>query len=354
MKEYLAQTILMAVLVLGALGQQSTTYLLFQLTGIVFLVSLAFRNGRARTPPGFFLYLLFLAILVWKFLEGPYQTDLHYLYLFAGGGALWFTGYNLQTELGKPFGKLIISLGLLMGVLYLAVLVQGSTAIIPGSIFAASSVFKNHNHIGDLWAVVLLFGVDRFRTKKSIYFWGLLALGFYFLFASYSRSALLAFVAGLVYLFSGKHWQTYKYLFICLVLAALAILFLTSIGKTIFFSRPYFSQATWGLIHHPEGVGMGNFRAISSRFEVGTYSSIVHNIVLEVLVGVGWLGLVFAAWLGVEIKKVLFQGGTQKIYQSVFLAITLNFMFDSTYAIPTMIWLWFLSLGLSHARHSRG
>lgn len=346
----------MVVLVLGALGQAGTPVLLLQLLGIGFLVFLAFKKGRPVAPWGFFLYLAFIAIAIWKYLQNPVKTDLDYLYLFAGGGALWFAAFNLGEDIRKPLGKLIILLGLLLGVLYLFVLVRGSETIVPGSLYAPASAFKNHNHIGDLWALVLLVGLDRLLVKRSAYLWGLVGLGFIFLFVSSSRSGLVAFVVGATYLFSevgikGK----YRLLFVSLILAVTAIFFLTSAGKTVFFSRPYFNQAVRGILSHPAGVGLGNFKAISSAFfELGAYSTIVHNIILEVLVGVGWLGLVFAGWLGLSLGKILTDKGPERLYKAIFLAITVNFMFDSTYAIATMIWLWFLSLGLSHARHSRG
>ena len=352
MRKYAIWTALAAILVLGALGITNIIFQLLTLSGITVLVLASFGKKGIKPPPGFFLYLAFIVIVLWKYLENPYGTDLRYLYLFAGGGAVWFSAFNLQEEISKDLGRLIIFLGLAMGLLYFVSLALGVNTIIPGNLYSASSAFKNHNHIGDLWAVVLLLGISRLFIKRKVYFWGLMGLGLYFLFVSYSRSGLLAFAVGAVYLFSRKDWtEKYRLLFISLVVVVCGIFLATSLGKTIFFSRPYFNQAIWGIIHYPQGAGLGNFKMVSSLFEVGTYSSIVHNILLEVLVGVGWLGLVFVVWLVYTLWKVLKEAGSDKVFKAIFLALSVNFMFDSTYAIPTMVWLWFVSLGLSVKRN---
>ena len=40
------------------------------------------------------------------------------------------------------------------------------------------------------------------------------------------------------------------------------------------------------------------------------------------------------------------------IFRAIFLGLTVNFFFDSTYKIPTMIWIWFLSLGLARGKRN--
>jgi hypothetical protein len=98
---------------------------------------------------------------------------------------------------------------------------------------------------------------------------------------------------------------------------------------------------------------MGNFREISKDpgnhiLGFWGFSSVAHNIALEVLSGLGILGFVFVYWL-YKVLSDLWSDKSKKniLYKSVFFALTVNFLFDSTYFIPTMLWLWFTTLGLS-------
>ena len=318
------------------------------------LAAAYFANGRKlNMPKGHRSYLAFLAIILISFLvRGTGIEGQYFLTLFLAGGAFWLAFYNLEKAFGEKLINIILGLGIAFGALFVWYLGSGYVPEGGWNLYLFSTVYRNHNHIGDLWAVVLLLGISRLFIKRKVYFWGLMGLGLYFLFVSYSRSGLLAFAVGAVYLFSRKDWtEKYRLLFISLVVVVCGIFLATSLGKTIFFSRPYFNQAIWGIIHYPQGAGLGNFKMVSSLFEVGTYSSIVHNILLEVLVGVGWLGLVFVVWLVYTLWKVLKEAGSDKVFKAIFLALSVNFMFDSTYAIPTMVWLWFLSLGLSVKRN---
>jgi uncharacterized membrane protein AbrB (regulator of aidB expression) len=62
--------------------------------------------------------------------------------------------------------------------------------------------------------------------------------------------------------------------------------------------------------------------------------------------GMGILGLIFAAWL-VYVTWDIIKSPKNFLYGAIFLVIAVNFMFDTTYYIPTMLWLWFASLGVA-------
>jgi O-antigen ligase len=101
---------------------------------------------------------------------------------------------------------------------------------------------------------------------------------------------------------------------------------------------------------------MGNFRIISldsanHLWGMDTFSFIAHNIILEILTGMGIVGFSFLVWLVVILKDVWHNNrGKDIVYQALFVALGVNFLFDTTYIIPTMLWLWFASLGLSLSR----
>ena len=84
---------------------------------------------------------------------------------------------------------------------------------------------------------------------------------------------------------------------------------------------------------------MGNFLFSNEK------TAFAHNIVLEVVVGVGVLGVFFVAWLIKVLLDIVRRG--KSLYSALFVALTVNFFFDTTYYIPTMIWLWFIFLGFS-------
>ena len=116
-------------------------------------------------------------------------------------------------------------------------------------------------------------------------------------------------------------------------------------------------QAIVGFIHNPWGVGIGNFVQVSQNPEnhlwgLGGHSAVTFNIILEILVGMGVFGFSFLAWF-VRIITSLLQVPLRGVplYRAIFLALTANFFFNSTYFVPTMLWLWFGSLALSQRRN---
>jgi O-antigen ligase len=112
-----------------------------------------------------------------------------------------------------------------------------------------------------------------------------------------------------------------------------------------------------GFVHNPFGIGVGNFTTISGSsttnqlLNMRGFSGLTHNIALEFLVGMGVLGLTFVAWLA-QVLKSVWKNKEQKnlLFQAIFITLGVNFLFDYTYTIPAMLWLWFMTLGLGQAR----
>jgi hypothetical protein len=182
----------------------------------------------------------------------------------------------------------------------------------------------------------------------------LLAVGIYFLAISLSRSAYLALGVGIFYLFNKLGLTNkYKKLYVLFIILGALLFIYAAAFKSTLFARPYFEQVVWGLGKWPLGVGVGNFGLISKDpsapwwSEVASnFSTLTHNVALEMVAGMGVLGLSFLGWL-VYVLLDTIKNSRKALFTAVFLAITSNFMFDTTYYIPTMIWLWFIFLGLA-------
>ncbi len=348
----LTTVILGTVLVLGALGRHGPQVPIIEAVGITLLVILTviLKKRKLLVPSGFFLFILFLGTVAAGTLASPdKKVSLSYLLLFLGGGALWLVAFNLKDKIGKIFENLIIFLGILMAILYSVSLIFGGE-LYPQSLYTFSSVYKNHNHIGDLWTILLLIISYRLIARKSQVDWTLVLLGIYLVIFSYSRSAVLSLFAGLAYLFGKTDlFKKNKLLFPILVSVSALVFILMGLSKTTIFSRPYFAAAIIGFLQNPLGIGMGNFQTLSLKYPF--FSAATHNIILEVLVGLGWIGTIFVIWLALVLWRIFKDEGRRHlIFKAIFLALTVNFFFDSTYAISTMIWVWFLSLGLSYSR----
>jgi len=148
-----------ALLFIGGLGYERS--FVIAIGGVVSVLLLAFvglKKGKILLPKGFLVYSLFLlffgASLFWSL---NWQKSFGYLTLFASGGMFWVVFFNLKDEIGEGIGSAVLFSGILFGALVLAYKYFGLT---PSGGAAFSLVFPatdNHHHIGDFWAIVLVF-----------------------------------------------------------------------------------------------------------------------------------------------------------------------------------------------------
>ena len=327
------------------------------LLGSIALLLINNRKSKIKFPYGFKLYLLFLTLLLTDLIISVDKYEsLKFLLLFVSGGGFWVFANNMGRNLDGKFEKILIFLGLVFGVFYLIYALFSLTPPAWG-IFSFTSYERTHNHIGDLWVLILLVPIYKFLKgeKKKFTDYILLGFGLTLLAASLSRSAYVSLMVAIIFiLWKLNIWEKYKKVLLSF-LGVFAILFISaSLLKPIVANRIYFLQAVLGLYYYPLGVGVGNFSEVSSIFSNSSallrpFSAYVHNIVLEVLSGLGILGLVFVYWLYKVIKGVLIHPNSL-LSGAVFLGLFTNFFFDRTYVTPTMLWLWFISLGLAQDR----
>ena len=323
-------------------------------SGIMLTLAFAANGSKLNKPLGFYSYLAFLAVISASFLRGGLGVEgKYFLALFLGGGAFWLGFYNLQKSFSGKLTNIIILLGVIFGVMLVGYMLLGEIPVRGWNLYLFSSIYRNHNHIGDLWALVEIVAVYRIIKTKKWYWWALGLAGIFFLAVSLSRSAYVAFFAGAAFLTFKEKWSKKYSKLLIPVLVAPVLLFLgAGLFKTTLYSRLYFLQGLLGLFRHPLGVGLGNFAQVSNEagniLSINAKAALAHNIVLEVVVGVGVLGIFFIVWL-LKVLVDLFKRG-DILYSALFVALTVNFFFDTTYYIPAMIWLWFVLLGLAQAR----
>jgi O-antigen ligase len=192
------------------------------------------------------------------------------------------------------------------------------------------------------------------RQKQRVLYYFLFILGFSFLAISLSRSAFVALAVGVLYIFL-KNQEKGKKLFWAVIVFVGILFLLIGAFKTTLFSRIYFIEAILGFLHNLSGVGIGNFIKISANsanqvFGVDFVSSFAHNIILEVLTGMGVLGLTFVYFV-FDVSYSIFKNSKNVLATAVFFAIFTNFFFDTTYVVSGMFWLWFISLGLAQSQN---
>jgi len=218
------------LLIFGGLGvEEEYIKYLGILVGVLLLVVVWIQKRKILFPKFIIAYSLFLLLfLINTFVVSvDAKKSLEAFSLFLCGGLFWVALYNFKAELANKFAYLIIFLGVIFGFLTHFYELFDLKKISPWGLYAESSAYYNHNHIGDLWALVLLVVIFYLiRTPKKYIYWLLIPLGVYFLIISQSRSALLSLFVGLYYLAENRGLiGKYKKAFLAAV-SILAIIFL--------------------------------------------------------------------------------------------------------------------------------
>lgn len=353
--------ILLLVGILLFFGGLGIEVVLVQYFGILMGLALLFLTklwkGKIKLPHGFRIFALFLAVFLTSIIwSQDRRGSFEFLILFIGGGLFWLAFYNLKEKFRDGFPWVVIFLGLAFGGSFVICKYLGGPNFGYSSLFLFNTPAREHNHLGDFWALVLIVAAYLLAKKRKKLTLPLIGLGGYFLAISLSRASYVALIAGILYLFSRKGFSKHKKLVWFFIVSLIALFLYTGTIKSTLLSRPYFVQAIIGFLRHPLGVGVRNFAAISSDpanqlFGMKGFSILAHNIILEFMTGMGIFSLVFIVWL-TKVIQGIWQNKSPKtlLFQALFITLGVNFLFDYTYIIPTMLWLWFMSLGLGQVR----
>ena len=101
--------------------------------------------------------------------------------------------------------------------------------------------------------------------------------------------------------------------------------------------------------------GLGNFGEVSrderTHLRVFSgYSNQAHSIALEFISGLGLIGLLYVYWLVSRLGEVPRVKSKKYLAYVLFVMLTVNFMLDTTYFVPTMMWMWGGLLGLAQSK----
>jgi hypothetical protein len=355
------------VIILFAAGGLGIINIWFEWAGMIvfaLLLYLLFINrGNLKFPPNFKTFLAVLLLLLINVLFSHNQQEtLKYLFMFVGGGALWIFAFNLSDKqnIREHSIKILLLLGLFFAQYTLIGILRHSELIRSFSLISYSSISRNHHNIGDFFSLIALLSVYKlFNSKNNKISWYLLNfISFVFIFYSRSRSALLSLGIPMLIMFRQNGiYKKYKKISIAVMVLLVVVTLFFAQRKSLLFSREYFIQGLAGLIHNPLGVGVGNFEEISSNTSnqimgATSFSSVAHNLPLEFLTGLGIFGLVFLYfYVRVAIDSIR-NYKTDPVSCLMFLSLSVNFLTHFTYAIPVMLWLWFLLMGLIYPQNT--
>lgn len=309
---------------------------------IVSLILIAFwliQGRKTEKPKNSILYLIFLFTLaIHSFI---YNGEFSYILLFVSGGLVWFTIYNLRHIVTKYFFWYLIGLGITaFGIFYIS-MINGISVNAPNNLFLPLGRDILHNHLGDLWAIILIAIIYKASNKFELWQIPLFFLATILVAQSFSRSAVVTLIFGVLYIYqTSAKKRGEKDVFSVIFIASLALFIAISAFKTTIFSRPYILEAIGSFVKSPLGVGMGNFLSISK------HSAMAHSLLLELLADLGVFSLIFIFWL-IKVVSSFKKESMGTLPKVLFLAIFVNFFFDTTYSIPAMVWLWFSSLALT-------
>jgi len=328
------------LIIVGGLGiYNSISITLGIVSAILFIGIKLIENTKILVPPNFYLYLVFIFVLLGHTVV--FGGNLSYFWVFLVGGFYWFIIYNIKDTASKYFTFFLIFLGILMLVLNIISRINGTGFLYPYSLYLPIEKQVLHNDMGDLWAVILTSIFYIMSLRKKGWYWIVGIVGLIVIGSSLSRSAILTLLVGSLYIFYNSKVQNKLKPVLATILVISTFLFLYfGFYKTTLFSRPYYWESVVSLIHSPLGIGMGNFWQVSSE------TALTHDLILEVAVGMGIFSVVFIVWL-IRIIKSIFKNKGNILYKAVFIAIGTNFLFNTSYAVPAMVWIWFSALALT-------
>jgi hypothetical protein len=304
------------------------------------------RTTEINLPSTFKTYLLFLGVLLIHTLL--LKGKAVYFWMFLSGGLFWLSAYNLQKSARNYFYTFLVILGFFMAGLFIYFRLTGVSSMSPDNLFLPISQAVHHNHLGDLWAIILVPTFYLLVKKFRIHQPAVITLGTVMIALSLSRSAAISLFAGLLFIADNlqkdktvklsKHVR--KHLTTAFLIVCAGFLMYFSMSKSLLSSRPYFLEAITSFFTYPLGIGMGNFAKVSAE------TNVVHNLILEVVSGMGIFSGIFIYWLYMTSKDLLNKAGANIIYMAILITVFANFLFDSTYVIPGVLWIFYIALAL--------
>lgn len=327
---------------------------------ILVLIAWLLNERRIVLPPYFFVYMGVVALVGWDIMtRGNSFYSPKFFSLMLGGGFFWLAFFwSVKGRASAIIKTSFYSFLVLLGYLFFAGNLFYEYLIFDKSHFSLSilqPLSLEHKHIGVLWSLVLVALAPILNKNKKLpwYIVFTIVLGLVAIIISYARSAYLGVFVGLLTIYRDKlkgFDLKNVYLKIFLLLTVLMIGMITLYKPIRSFN--FYTPAVLSLVRLPFGAGVGRFKEVTSFYsyiyrstDFITTSS--HNLFLELIYGLGWMGFAFLFWFILSCKTILVKNNSGIVFGALFLATSAIFMVDPGYAIPTLYWLWVSFLGLA-------
>lgn len=326
----------------------------------LFILALVLNQGKLKLPPYFWLYMGFATLVGWDVITrgNPFYSP-KFFSLMVGGGFFWTAFYLMgrgkyREVINQYFPISLLVLGYVFFVGYVWMKSIGYDL----EYFSFSILYplsREHHHIGVYWSLVLLTLLP-FLPRDNKYPWYMVVtilLGAYLVIISQARSALLALLVGTGIYFKDRllDFQDKNKNVRIFILMVIAAILLISVYKPVRLMH-FFTPGILTLERLPLGIGVGKFREASGfyayKFEsIDFITTSSHNLFMEMIAGLGWLGFIFLVWF-ILVSKTLFykKDSRSKVSMVLFLSLSAVFVVDPGYTIPTLYWLWMSLLGV--------
>ena len=328
--------------------------------GMILLLIAGLETGRTKVPPSYLLYLVFVGALSTNVLQmGDIFNSPKYMAIYVSMGLVWLASYNMSIAAGsrdlkKDIEMFVVGAGIIFALL--ANWLNSFIEFVPKGMMQfgmVASYTATHHHLAIWWSMSALILIKWFSERK----WdkrvlNLLSLTtIVVLVVSRTRSAVVGLLVGWVFTAVKKKKIKISQLGGGIVCGLLVVIFL-GWNKSWLAVLVYGWQGMVAWLAKPSGYGMGNYFSVSTNFFPywggNTYqTAFAHNAVIEMLVGIGYWGIVYLIWLISVVMQIIKLKSDETLYKSIFLLLITTTMLDVSYAIPSLVWMMGLSLGLA-------
>lgn len=355
---------------IGGMGYRANVVQDFGILAGIIISFLAWgmNSWKLMIPKYFWLYMFFVAIIGWDVMTRGISFDSpKFFSLLFAGGLFWLAFYMVSmSRYGKEMLHSVHNYLLGLGWMYYLGFEWFKNSAIDKSDFTFGFIQVltfEHNHLGVFWAILLASLIMNKSVSKPYTWYRVMSfvLGGYLIAISQARSAyLLVLVAMVTYYRNEIFGKKLQRLVSLISIVGITSIILISVNKPVRLLN-FYTPAILAIKQFPLGFGIGNFREASAFYAYlyGTadyVTTLAHNLFFEMTVGVGIIGFVYWVWYILAARQY-FEDAKVKgknYFMVMFIAISVLFMVDPGYVIPTLYWFWMAFLGMGQARFRLG
>lgn len=324
-------------------GDRLSFYLILQLPFILYFVSI-WKKENIFFPKRMTLIWIGFSIfdITSAFLSTDKQLSIERLLLYQSSFLLCVYFYNQKKTLTPIIENLILIFSYIFTISYFLkdLILKNTDYVEFNNVFNLFfPAIQINNHLG-IWLGMTII-IYYFRNKLA-----LLASFILVYLTTFSRSSYLALIVTSSIYFLKKN--ILPIVVMSATILILGIVILIPRGEITSDRGQFIKEAYLGFIDRPLfGYGSGNFTAISRRYAYvskGVFASTSHNLLLDILSGSGLIAFVFYVWFLYLVIKI----GQRNIFYWIFIYLLIAFNFSYIFAMPVLILIFYLTIGLSH------